>query len=383
VQAVSGKSERAMRILITGGAGFIGSHIADRFLQEGWSVRIMDSLQDRVHPDGAPKHLPPEAEFLRGDVCSRSDWERALDGVDVVSHQAAYQDYVPDYSQFSATNVVGTSLLFEVLAEQKLSIQRVVVASSQAVYGEGQYSCPQHGRIIAKPRSQKDLEKSLWEVACPHCGMPTSPLLLEEAYPDPLSPYGTSKYAQEITALKLANLLGIPCVALRYSITQGPRQSLFNQYSGIARIFTISLLQNRAPVAYEDGLLERDYIHVQDVVDANWLVTRDPRAIGQVFNVGSGRPTTVLEYARKLAAKLGKAIEPVTPGIYRLGDARHSVSSIEKLKRLGWVPRRSLDEIMEDFLAWVRSLDDIERYLSDAQQQLVSMNVLRMSRANS
>jgi dTDP-L-rhamnose 4-epimerase len=372
-----------MRILITGGAGFIGSHIADRFLQEGWSVRIMDSLQDRVHPDGAPKHLPPEAEFLRGDVCSRSDWERALDGVDVVSHQAAYQDYVPDYSQFSATNVVGTSLLFEVLAEQKLSIQRVVVASSQAVYGEGQYSCPQHGRIIAKPRSQKDLEKSLWEVACPHCGMPTSPLLLEEAYPDPLSPYGTSKYAQEITALKLANLLGIPCVALRYSITQGPRQSLFNQYSGIARIFTISLLQNRAPVAYEDGLLERDYIHVQDVVDANWLVTRDPRAIGQVFNVGSGRPTTVLEYARKLAAKLGKAIEPVTPGIYRLGDARHSVSSIEKLKRLGWVPRRSLDEIMEDFLAWVRSLDDIERYLSDAQQQLVSMNVLRMSRANS
>lgn len=371
-----------MRILITGGAGFIGSHIAERFLQEGWSVRIMDSLQPRVHPEGVPQHLPSEAEFLRGDVTVSSDWERALDGVDVVSHQAAYQDYVPDYSQFSATNVVGTSLLFEVLAARKMSVQRVVVASSQAVYGEGQYSCPQHGRIVAKPRRQIDLEKSLWEVSCPQCGMPTTPLLLEEPYANPLSPYGTSKYAQEITALKLADLLGIPCVALRYSITQGARQSLFNQYSGIARIFTLSLLQNKTPVAFEDGLLERDYVHVQDVVQANWLVTHDTRAIGQAFNVGSGKPTTVLEYARKLASKLDKSIEPVIPGVYRQGDARHSVSSIEKIKELGWIPQRGLEEIIQDFLAWVRGLPNIERYFSDAHQQLVSMNVLRMSHAN-
>lgn len=371
-----------MRILITGGIGFIGSHIADRFLQQGWSVRILDSLQPRVHPEGVPKHLPREAEFIRGDVTVRSDWEKALDGVDVVSHQAAYQDYVPDYSQFSATNVVGTSLLFEVVAARKFPVQRVVVASSQAVYGEGQYCCPQHGRIVARPRRQRDLEKKLWEVTCPQCGMPTTPLPLEEAHPDPLSPYGISKYAQEITALKLANLLNIPCVALRYSITQGPRQSLFNQYSGIARIFTISLLQNKAPVAFEDGLLERDYVHVQDVVDANWLVIHDPRAIGQAFNVGSGNPTTVLEYARQLASKLGKSIEPITPGIYRQGDARHSVSSIAKLKQLGWTPRRSLNEIMEDFLAWVLGLDGIERYFSDAHQHLVSMNVLRPSRVD-
>jgi dTDP-L-rhamnose 4-epimerase len=371
-----------MRVLITGGAGFIGSHIADRFLKEGWSVRIMDSLHPRVHPGATPKHLSKDAELIRGDVTNRSDWERALQGVDVVSHQAAYQDYVPDYSQFMATNVVGTALLFEVIAARKLPVARVVLASSQAVYGEGQHSCPQHGRVLVLPRNLRDLEKGLWEVTCPQCAMPVTPELLEEPYPNPLSPYGTSKYAQEITALKLANLLGTPCVALRYSITQGPRQSLFNQYSGIARIFTLRLLQGKRPIAFEDGLLRRDYVHVQDVVEANWLVAHDDRAIGQAFNVGSGKAMTVLEYAKKLADKLGKAIDPEVPGIYRLGDARHSVSSIEKLKCLGWEPRRSFDEILEDFIAWVDGLGDVQRYFTDAHQQLLNMDVLRTSHAH-
>lgn len=370
-----------MRILITGGAGFIGSHLADRFLHEGWEVRIMDSLQARVHPKGRPTYLPDNAEFILGDTTVRSDWERALDGVDVVSHQAAYQDYVPDYSVFMSTNVVGTALLFEVIAANKLPVSRVVVASSQAVYGEGQYNCPEHGRILASPRRQKDLDQGLWEVVCPRCGMPTAPELLDEAYPNPLSPYGTSKYAQEITALKLASLLSIPCVALRYSITQGPRQSLFNQYSGIARIFTMQLLHGQAPIAFEDGLLQRDYIHVKDVVDANWLVTNDDRAVGHAFNVGSGVATTVLEYALKLASKIGTSIRPEIPGIYRRGDARHSVSCIDKLKLLGWNPTRGLDEILDDFLNWVGDIGGVPSYSSGAHQELIDMSVLRISHA--
>jgi dTDP-L-rhamnose 4-epimerase len=370
-----------MKILITGGAGFIGSHLADRYLREGWSVRIMESLQPRVHPEGRPKHLAKEVEFIPGDVTNRADWEKALDGVDYVSHQAAYQDYVPDYSQFSRVNVVGTALLFEVIADKQLPIRRVVVASSQAVYGEGQFTCSQHGLILPKPRSVEQLERRQWDVCCPHCGAAMAPALLAEAHPNPLSPYGTSKYAQEITALKLAAMLGIPCVALRYSITQGPRQSLFNQYSGIARIFTLKLMRNQAPVAFEDGLLQRDYVHVQDVVDANWLVTHHPDAGGQAYNLGSGTPTTVLEYGRRLAAKMGKAIDPQVPGIFRLGDARHSVSSVATLRRLGWAPRRSLDTILEDFLCWVDSLGDLERFVSNAYDQLIRMKVLRTANA--
>ncbi len=371
-----------MKILITGGAGFIGSHFADRYLREGWSVRVMDSLQPRVHPEGTPKHLAKDVEFLQGDVRDRSDWERALDGVDCVSHQAAYQDYETDYGQFSHTNVVGAALLFEVIAAKRLPVRRVVVASSQAVYGEGQFTCSEHGLILANPRPLEQLQHGQWEVRCPRCGQVMGPALLDESWPDPLSPYGTSKYAEEITSLKLAAQVAIPCVALRYSITQGPRQSMFNQYSGIARIFTLKLERNEAPIAFEDGLLQRDYVHVQDVVDANWLVTSDDRAIGQAFNVGSGTPTTVLEYARRLAVKMGKDIEPVVPGIFRLGDARHSVSSVAKLRQLGWQPKHNLDSILEDFLGWVDTLGSLDRFSSDAHDQLLKRRVLRMSEAH-
>jgi dTDP-L-rhamnose 4-epimerase len=368
-----------MKILITGGAGFIGSHLADRYLEQGWGVRVLDSLQPRVHPFGIPKHIPKDVEFFKADVTNRADWEKALEGVDYVSHQAAYQDYVPDYGSFSYVNVFGTALLFEVIAARGFPVRRVVFASSQAAYGEGQFTCAEHGLILPQPRSLEQLERQQWEVRCPKCGREMTPALLDETYANPLSPYGTSKYAQEITALKLAAQLQIPCVALRYSITQGPRQSLFNQYSGIARIFTAKLMRGEPPIAFEDGLLQRDYVHVQDVVDANWLVTNDPRAPGQVYNVGSGTPTTVVEYARGLARKLGQSIDPQVPGIFRIGDARHSVSSIAKLRRLGWAPQRSLDTIMEDFLGWVDTMGNLPDLASNAHDDLLRMKVLRVA----
>lgn len=366
-----------MKILITGGAGFIGSHLADRYLREGWSVRVMDSLQPRVHPDGIPKHLSRDVEFIKGDVRNRSDWEKALAGVNIVSHQAAYQDYVPDYSEFSLTNVVGTALLFEVIKAKKLPVERVIFASSQAVYGEGQYSCNQHGFMLPEPRSTAQLEQCDWEVRCSQCGEVVQPMLLDERYANPLSPYGVSKYAQEITALRLGAQTGVPCVALRYSITQGARQSLFNQYSGIARIFTLQLLRDQRPLAFEDGLLQRDYVHVDDVVEANWVVTRERKADGQVYNVGSGVPTTVIEYARKLAEAMGKSMEPKISRMFRMGDARHSVSSVAKLSQLGWSARRSLGEIIQDFLAWVSTQGSLDHIASNAHRELIEMKVLR------
>lgn len=367
-----------MRILITGGAGFIGSHLADRFLREGFSVRLMDNLHSRVHPRGIPAYVPSQAEFIRGDVTSYADWERALSGVDIVSHQAAYQDYAPDYGEFSRVNVTGTALLFEVIAAKKFPIRRIVVASSQAVYGEGQYNCA-HGLVLPLSRSAENLERGVWEVPCPKCKRLLTPALLREEYPNPLSPYGISKYAQEITALKLGAFLGIPCVALRYSITQGARQSLFNQYSGIARIFALRLLNGQRPIAFEDGLMRRDYVHVLDVVEANWIATNDERAVGKAFNVGSGVPTTVVEYAARLAQRMGRDIRADVPGVYRRGDARHSVSAIEKLGELGWRPRRSLNDILDDFLEWVGSLGVLDSALSDNHQKLFEMQVLRLS----
>jgi dTDP-L-rhamnose 4-epimerase len=297
--------------------------------------------------------------------------------VDYVSHQAAYQDYALDYGFFSLVNVFGTALLFEVITARRFPVRRVVVASSQAAYGEGQFNCSEHGLSLPASRTPEQLERRQWEVLCPDCGRVMTPALLEETYANPLSPYGTSKYSQEMTALKLAAQLQIPCVALRYSITQGPRQSLYNQYSGIARIFTAKLMRGEAPIAFEDGLSQRDYVHVQDVVDANWLVTNDSRANGQVYNVGSGKPTTVLEYARGLARKLGKATDPQLPGLYRVGDARHSVSSIAKLRQLGWQPKRSLDTIMEDFLGWVGEWGDLKDLPSRSYEDLLQMNVVR------
>jgi len=369
-----------MRALVTGGAGFIGSHTVDRLLDEGYEVRVLDNLDPKVHPKGRPGYIAKEVEFVEGDVRNKEDVRRALRGVDVVVHQAAYQDYLPDYSTFIHTNAVSTALIYEVIQEEGLSVEKVVVASSQAVYGEGQYRCEKHGLVQPPARPQEQLDRGDWEVRCPACSRYMEPLLLKEEYANPYNPYALSKYSQELVAIRLGKLLGIPTVALRYSITQGPRQSLYNQYSGICRIFTLRLLHDKPPIIYEDGKQRRDYVHIDDVVEANMLVLRSEEANYQVFNVGSGKPTTVLEYAELLAEKLGKDIEPLIPGEYRLGDARHSVSDISKLRRLGWSPKKGLEEIFEDYLAWVESLGDIGEYFEEADRTMRERRVVRKVR---
>jgi len=370
-----------MRALVTGGAGFIGSHIADRLLAEGYEVRIVDNLEERVHPKGKPPYMPEEAEFIEGDVRDKDLMDRALSGVDFVFHQAAYQDYMPNYSKFFSSNVVGTSLIYEIINERRYPVRKIVVASSQAVYGEGQYECEEHGFIQPPARPQEQLMRGDWEVRCPHCGRYMRPLRLKEEHANPYNQYALSKYSQELLSLRLGRLLGIPTVALRYSITQGPRQSLYNQYSGICRIFTLRLLSDKPPVIYEDGLQQRDYVHIDDVVDANMTVLGSDEADFEAFNVGSGRATTVLEYAELLSRKLGKDIEPLMPGEYRLGDNRHSVSDISKLERLGWKPKRSLEDIFEDYIAWVESFGDLSEYFVEADRVMREMGVVRKRRA--
>jgi dTDP-L-rhamnose 4-epimerase len=365
-----------MRVLVTGGAGFIGGHLADRFLREGFRVRILDSLDPRVHPVGLPAYVPARAEFIHGDVTDRSTLLAALQQVDIVSHQAAYQDYMPDFSRFLEVNAVSTALLYELVIGHRLPLKKIIVASSQAVYGEGQYRCADHGDFQPIPRSPRQLQRGDWEVVCASCGGSTQALPLEEGSSNPYNQYAVSKLAQEKTALGLGWLHGIPTVALRYSITQGKRQSLYNHYSGVCRIFCARALQRLPLILYEDGHQTRDFVHVDDVVEANMLVLEKEAANGQAFNVGSGSATTILDYARQVLDRIPNPAGLDISGEYRRGDNRHSVSSIERLKQLGWKPKRGLDAILDDFLEWIESSGGVPERIPDAVADMRAAGVL-------
>jgi dTDP-L-rhamnose 4-epimerase len=365
-----------MRVLVTGGAGFIGSHLVDRFLRDGFQVVILDSLDPRVHPEGLPRYVPAEASFIEGDVTDLNALHAALQGVDIVSHQAAYQDYMPDFSRFLEVNAVSTALLYELIVGHRLPVKKIIVASSQAVYGEGQYRCPDDGDFQPVPRSPRQLQCGDWEVQCPLCGGLAQALALEERSNNPYNQYAVSKLAAEKTALGLGWLHGIPTVALRYSITQGRRQSLYNHYSGVCRIFCARAVQRLPLILYEDGHQTRDFVHVDDVVEANMLALEKDDANGHAFNVGSGSPTTILGYARQVLNRIPSPAGLDVSGEYRRGDNRHSVSSIEKLKRLGWTPKRGLDAILDDFLEWIESSGGIPARLPDAAADMRAAGVL-------
>jgi dTDP-L-rhamnose 4-epimerase len=365
-----------VRVLVTGGAGFIGSHLVDRFQRDGFRVRVLDSLDSKIHPTGRPPQFPPGVEFIHGDVTDRGKLWHALKDVDVISHQAAYQDYMPDFSRFMNVNVVGTALLYELIVESRLKVKKVIVASSQAVYGEGQYICDEHGQFLPIPRSAEQLRSKQWELFCPTCGRQGTPKLLVEEHTNPYNQYAVSKLGQEKTALGLGWLHGIPTVALRYSITQGPRQSLFNHYSGICRIFVTRALSRDPLIIYEDGKQTRDFVHIDDVVSANMLVLKSDAANGQAFNVGSGRATTVLEYAQLVREKVGTQVEFRVPAEYRTGDNRNSVSSIAKLQALGWSPKHSLSGILDDFLRWIEHSGGIPQHIQDAYAHMKQAGVV-------
>lgn len=366
-----------MKALVTGGAGFIGSHIADALLARGFEVRVLDNLEPRVHPRGRPAYVSREIEFLQGDVRDREAVERALAGVEVIFHEAAYQDYMPDYSKFFHSNVVSTALLFEIIREKKLPVGRIVIASSQSVYGEGQYRCLEHNVVLPDARPVEQLDRGEWELRCPHCQGVLVPVRLDEGRTNPAGAYGISKFAQELAALRLGKILGIHTVALRYSIVQGARQSFYNAYSGICRIFTRAFRSGQTPTIFEDGKQLRDYVHISDVVTANLLVMDDPRADGQAFNVGSGRATSVLDYAGILRWKMNAPREAEIPGAYRVGDVRHTVSSVAKLEALGWKVTRDLDEIFSDYLAWLDATPDVDDYFKPAFDAMKKSGVVR------
>lgn len=366
-----------MHILVTGGAGFIGSHTVDRLLDKGYKVRILDNLQKPVHMKGKPDYLPEKAEFIEGDVRDKAALEKAMQGIDAIYHMAAYQDYLPDFSTYFHVNSVSTALIYEIIVEKEMPIQKVIVASSQAVLGEGLYRCEDHGELIPDIRLEEQLSKGDWEHHCPHCGKYMQSLPTPEEKINPQNQYAMSKHSQEMIAINLGKRYGIPSVAMRYSIVQGPRQSFYNAYSGAMRIFNLHLYFERQPTIYEDGKQIRDYVNYNDVVNANLLVLEDDRADYQAFNVGRGRGYTVLDFYRKVQEVTGKNIAPIIAKYYRYGDTRHISSDISKLKSLGWEPKIPIEESIRDYWEYLKQQTNIDDILEYAKKTMKKKGIVR------
>lgn len=353
-----------MRVLVTGGAGFIGSHVVDRLVARGDEVVVLDNLDPQVHAEGAsvPAYLERyvldgAVEFRAGDVRDARAVEGALEGVEAVVHLAAavgvgQSMYAPHY--YTSVNVDGEGVLLEALAQAPKRYRRLVVASSMSIYGEGAYRCAKHGEVSPPPRPEARLARAEWEVPCPVCGEPLGPVPTGEGKPlQSTSVYAITKKAQEELALCFGRAYGIPTVALRFFNVYGSRQALSNPYTGVAAIFMARLKSGRPPLVFEDGRQSRDFIHVFDVADA---VVRALEVEGDVsggFNICTGRAVSIEALAHRIAERLGVDLGPTVVGRYRVGDIRHCVGDPSQAKaRLGFEARVGLDEGLDELIAW-------------------------------
>jgi dTDP-L-rhamnose 4-epimerase len=314
-------------ILVTGGAGFIGSHVVDALLERGHEVRILDTLLAAAHR-GRPDYLDPRAELIEGDVRDPDAVARAVDGVTAVSHQAAMVGLgvdLSDIADYVSHNDLGTATLLKALAARRFS-GTFVLASSMVVYGEGRYRCPQHGTVRPGPRAAHDLDAGRFEPPCPRCGRDLAPEAVPEDAPlDPRNVYAATKVAQEHLCAAFARETGATVTALRYHNVYGPRMPRDTPYAGVASIFRSSLAAGNAPRVFEDGAQRRDFVHVRDVAAANVraLEAGTPGA----FNVASGIPRSVGEMADALARALDPDLRPQVTGEWRAGDVRHVFAS--------------------------------------------------------
>jgi dTDP-L-rhamnose 4-epimerase len=358
-----------MRALVTGGAGFIGSHLCDRLLREGCQVRLFDALVDQVHGGARPAYLDPAAELRLGDVRDQDALRDALRGVDVVVHLAAavgVGQSMYAVRHYVDTNVTGTAVLLDLLVRERPPVRRVVVASSMSVYGEGRYQCAACGPQDPQPRPVEQLRRGEWEPRCPACGAPLEPRPTPEDKPlHPRSVYAVSKRDQEELTLVTCHSLGLPAVALRFFNIYGTRQALSNPYTGVGAIVASALMNGRAPMIFEDGRQQRDFVHVDDVVAACLLAIEREEVSGVALNVGSGRACRLLDLVDALREVVPGAadIEPQVLGRFREGDVRSCFGDISRARRLlGYEPRVGLREGVRTLAAWAAT--ENARFLS-------------------
>lgn len=365
------------RALVTGGAGLIGSHVVDLLVQEGWKVRVLDNLEPNTHRRGKPDWINKKAEFVQGDLRDRETIAAALDKIDIVFHQAAYGGYMPEIAKYVHVNSLGTAQMLEVIREKKLPIQKIIVASSQAVYSEGAGICPKHGLVFPPVRPVEQLRKGDWQVHCPVCGEVTKSAPTPENAPvGGETVYGLTKVDQEKLVLLWGKQMEVPTVALRYSCTYGPRQSIFNPYTGVIAIFCTRLLNDLPPVLYEDGEQTRDFSFVEDIARANLLAVETDKLDGQAVNVGSGEGTTVRKIAEQVSAALKIDIEPEINGDFRPGEMRHLTSDTAKIRCVGYKPNVDLADGIQRYIDWIRTQSDIRDYFSEAADILRNKGIV-------
>ncbi len=370
-----------MRVLVTGGAGLIGSHLVDELLGHDYEVTVLDNLEPEVHPHGKPDWVPADVRFIEGDVRDPAILDRSLEGCEGVFHQAVYGGFSPEFSRMADVNCTGTARLFEAVARAN-SVGRVVTASSMAIYGEGWYCCPVHGAFHGQLRDLTARERGHWEMGCPQCDADceANPIA-ETSDAQPHGSYANSKFFQERLTLSQGAEQDIHVVALRYFLTFGARQSVYNPYSGICSIFSTQILNGKAPVVYEDGLQTRDILAAPDVARANRIVFEDPRAAGRVFNVASGTSTTIADFARLLAEAYGVEIEPSIPRRFRPMDNRHMLGDASALRDLGWSAQIPLKSGVEHYVRWIRSQGDVDEAFTRAEARLRELGIVREVRA--
>ena len=365
------------RALVTGGAGLIGSHVTDLLVREGWKVRVLDNLEPQTHRRGKPAWINPKVEFTHGDIRDRETIAAALDKIDVVFHQAAYGGYMPEISKYVHVNSLGTAQMLELIREKNLPIKKIVVASSQAVYSEGAGICPKHQLVFPAVRPVEQLRKGDWEVHCPICGAITKSAPTPENAPvGGETVYGLTKVDQEKLVLLWGKQVGIPTTALRYSCTYGPRQSIFNPYTGVIAIFCTRLLNNLPPVLYEDGEQTRDFSFVEDIARANLLTAETDHLDGLAVNVGSEKGVSIRKVAGIVSSALKIDIEPEARGEFRPGEMRHLTSDTARIRSAGYQPQIKLEEGIERYIDWIRSQSDIRDYFSEAEQILKSKGIV-------
>lgn len=369
-------------VLVTGGAGFIGSHLVDALVGKGHRVRVLDALVEQVHgPNAGPTHVNPEADFVRGDVCDRAAVDAALEGIDVVFHEAAevgVGQSMYEIERYVRANDLGTAVVLEAVLARRPQIRKLVVASSMSIYGEGAYNCAEHGVVAPQIRPSQQLQDRRWEVECPECRKELTPAPTNEEKPlFPTSVYAVTKQDQEQFCLAVGRSYGIPTVALRYFNVYGTRQALSNPYTGVCAIFSARLLNGNRPLIFEDGEQTRDFVHVSDIVRANLLALETDRADYQAINVGTGRPTSVRTVSNLLAKGLGLDLEPEIVSKYREGDIRHCVADISKAKALlGYEPSVSLEQGIPELLSWVRA-QAAQDQVESATAELESRQLVR------